>query len=130
MTSNKAANKHGIQRRPKLRHALCKNSTKEAVAVDLKRFNKCWFSNLTSNKRGSKELCSVPRILSAIDLAVAFAAHVSFHIGDVVELGGVAVFLHVWAFVLRHGGDEVLDDFVGDERVAEVELCDIWLVVC
>ena len=56
-------------------------------------------------------------------------AHVALHVGDVVELGDVAVFLHVRAFVLGHAGDEVVDDFVGDEGVAEVELCDVWLGV-
>jgi hypothetical protein len=77
----------------------------------------------TSDKRGRQELRSEPRILSAIDLTVTVTggpAHVSLHIGDVVEFGYVAVFLHVGALVRGHGGDEVFDDFVGDEGVAEV----------
>jgi hypothetical protein len=77
-----------------------------------------------------EQLCSVPRILSAVDLAVVnalFAAHVSLHVCDVVELCDVAVFLHVGTFVLGHRGDEVFDDFIGDERVTEIEFCDVWL---
>jgi hypothetical protein len=27
------------------------------------------------------------------------------HVGDVVKFGNVAVFLHIWALVLRHSGD-------------------------
>jgi hypothetical protein len=80
-----------------------------------------------------QQLCSVPRILSAINLAVVgalFAAHVALHVGDVVELGNVAVFLHIGAFVLGHRRDEVFNNFVGDERVAEIEFCDIWLWIC
>lgn len=71
-----------------------------------------------SHKRRRQKLSSKPRILSTIDLAIAVApvtAHVSLHVGDVVKFGNIAVFLHVWAFVLGHGGDEVFDDFVGDE---------------
>lgn len=72
-------------------------------------------------------------ILLAVDLccAVAVAAigtHVPLHVGDVVKLGYVAVFLHVWAFVLGHSGEEILNDFVGDKRMSQIELCDIWLV--
>jgi hypothetical protein len=80
-----------------------------------------------------QQLCSVPRILSAVDLAVVdalFAAHVSLHVSDVVELGNVAVFLHVRTFVLGHRGDEVFDNFIGDERMAEIEFCDVWLQLC
>jgi hypothetical protein len=84
-----------------------------------------------SHKCRCQELRSEPRILSAaIYLATtvpSVAAHVSLHVGDVVELGNIAIFLHVWPFMLRHGGEQVFNDFVGDERVAEVELCDIWL---
>jgi hypothetical protein len=79
-----------------------------------------------------KQLCSVPRILSAaVDKAsVGFAAHVALHVGDVVELRDVTVFLHVGAFVLGHRGDEIFDDFVGDERMAEIHFCDVWLCMC
>jgi hypothetical protein len=81
------------------------------------------------HKRRCQQLCSVPRILSAtVDEAiVGLAAHVALHVGDVVELCDVAVFLHVGSFVLGHGGDEVFDNFVGDERMAEVHFCDVWL---
>jgi hypothetical protein len=78
-------------------------------------------------------LYSVPRILSTIDLAVvlsSFATHVSFHVRDVIELGCVAIFLHVGAFVLGHGGYEILDDFVGDKRMAEIEFRNVWLDNC
>jgi hypothetical protein len=71
-------------------------------------------------------------ILLAVDLlsAVAVGAirtHVSFHIGNVVEFGYVAVFLHVGACVFGHCREKVLDDFVWNKRVAEVEFCDVWL---
>jgi hypothetical protein len=73
--------------------------------------------------------------LLPVDLAIAArasttttsTAHVAFHISDVIELGHVAVFLHIRAFVLGHTGDEVVDDFVRDEGVTEVEFGDIWL---
>ena len=55
------------------------------------------------------------------------SAHVPLHVGDVVEFGNIAIFLHVWALVLGHGGKKVVDDLVRDERMSEVELCDIWL---
>lgn len=90
---------------------------KPADAVKSKPI-KCFASRGSEvlHQRGCKQLCSEPRILSPIDLAVpSVAAHVSLHIGDVVELGDVAVFLHVGSFVFRHGGDEVFDDFVGDK---------------
>jgi hypothetical protein len=57
------------------------------------------------------------------------AAHVALHIRNIVELGNVAVLLHIWALVLGHGGEEVFNDFVGDERVAEVEFGDVGLCV-
>jgi hypothetical protein len=76
-----------------------------------------------------QQLCSVPRILSAtIDEAgVRFAAHVALHVGDVVELCNVTVFLHIGAFVFGHRGDEIFNDFVGDKRMAEIHFCDVWL---
>jgi hypothetical protein len=38
--------------------------------------------------------------------------------------------LHVWAFVLGHGGNEIVDDFVWHKGMSEVELCDVWLMEC
>ena len=80
---------------------------------------------------------SMPRvrsILVAVDLArvVSFPTHVSLHVGDVVVFRQVSIFLHVWALVCRHGGDKVIDDFIRNERVPQVELGDIGLegLVC
>jgi hypothetical protein len=73
------------------------------------------------------------RILLAINLLLhclpigAFGTHIPLHVGDVVEFGDIAILLHVWAFVFGHGGEQVFDDFVWDEGVAEVELCYVWL---
>lgn len=81
-------------------------------------------------------MLEIGRVLLAVDLRLgngavgAVGAHVSLHVGDVVEFGYVAVFCHVRAFVLGHGGKEVVDDFVWDEGVAEVEFGDVWLVGC
>jgi len=82
-----------------------------------KALYKCW----------CQELRSEPGVLSTIDLAISVAAHVSLHVGDIVKFGYVAVVLHVWAFVFGHGGEQIVDDFVRDERVTEVEFCDVWL---
>lgn len=70
----------------------------------------------------------VLRILSTIHLLrFTFGVHVALHVGNVIVLGEIAVFLHVWPLVLRHGRNEVFDDFVRDERVAEVQLGNVWL---
>lgn len=53
-----------------------------------------------------------------------------FHEADVVELGQIAVLEHVGAFMLGHGLDQVFDDFVGDERMTEVEFGDVGLLSC
>jgi hypothetical protein len=29
-----------------------------------------------------------------------------------------------------HGGEQIFNDFVGDEGMSEVEFCDIWLIGC
>jgi hypothetical protein len=87
------------------------------------------------HKSGRKKLpLRQQRILLAVNLLNrttirSFLTHIPLHIGDVVEFGDVAVFLHVWAFVFGHGGEEVFDDFVWDERVAEVEFCYVGLGV-
>ena len=60
-------------------------------------------------------------------MAIVVPAHVSLHVSDVVKLGHVPVLLHIRALVFGHRLDEVLDDLVGDEGVAEVEFCDVWL---
>lgn len=72
------------------------------------------------------------RMLLAIGLPIAASvgvgsAHVTLHIGDVVEFGNVAILLHIWAPVLGHGGKKVVNDLVRDEGVSEIELCDVWL---
>jgi hypothetical protein len=90
------------------------------------------FPKALHKRRRKKFSLRQQRILVAIDLLNrtpirALSTHVPLHIGDVVKLGDVAVFLHIWAFVLWHGGEEVFDDFVWDEGVAEVELCDVGL---
>lgn len=43
------------------------------------------------------------------------------HEADVVVFRQVAVFLQIRPFVGRHAGEEVLDELVGDEGVAEVD---------
>lgn len=53
-----------------------------------------------------------------------------FHEADVVELGQITVLEHVGALMLGHGLDQVFDDFVGDERMAEIEFGDVWLLSC
>jgi hypothetical protein len=73
------------------------------------------------DKSRGVHLCSEPRVLSAVHLAVAVSfvgAHVPLHVGDVVVFGNVPVLLHVWAAVLRHCRQEVIDDFIRDERVS------------
>ena len=81
-------------------------------------------------------MLEIDRVLLAVDLRLgsgavgAVGAHVPLHVCDVVEFGNVTVFCHIWAFVLGHGGEEVVDDFIGDEGVAEVEFGDVWLVKC
>jgi len=115
------------------RHKASAMQTPNVQTGPTKCNNPTSLSNRHSHKRRSQQLCPKPRILSAVNLAVAIsaiAAHVALHVGDVVELRYIAVFLHVWAFVLRHGGEEVFDDFVGDEGVAEVEFCDVRLGLC
>lgn len=75
---------------------------------------------------------TVRRMLLAIGMLSATAvgvgsSHVPLHVGDVVEFGHVAVFLHVGALVLGHAGDEVVDDLVRDERVTKVKFGDVGL---
>lgn len=77
----------------------------------------------------------IGRVLFAVYLFCNVAigtggAHVPLHIGDVVKLRNVAVFLHIWALMFGHGGEQVFNDFVGDEGMSEVEFCDIWLIGC
>lgn len=55
------------------------------------------------------------------------SAHIPLHVGNVVELGNITVFLHVWAFVLRHGRKKVINDLIRYKGVPEVKLCDVWL---
>ena len=63
---------------------------------------------------------------SQIPLLFVLLYHL-LHEADVIELGQIAVFQHVGAFMLGHGLDQVFDDFVGDKGMAEVELGDIGL---
>ena len=42
----------------------------------------------------------------------------------------MAILLQIWSFVRRHAGEEVFDELVGDEGVAEVELGYVWLRCC
>ena len=82
------------------------------------------------NKKARKQADSSPPFDSLSvrrPVADAAAAHVPLHVGDVVEFGHVAVFLHVGALVLGHAGDEVVDDLVRDERVTKVKFGDVGL---
>jgi hypothetical protein len=84
-----------------------------------------------SYQRRRQKLPPLPRILTpAINLRLAtlrFPAHIPFHIRNIVELGNIAVLLHIRSFVAGHRGDEVFDDFIGHERVAEIKFGDVWL---
>lgn len=55
-------------------------------------------------------MLEIGRVLLAVhffdNIAVCtVSAHVPLHVGNVVKFGNVAVFLHIWALVLRHSGD-------------------------
>lgn len=49
------------------------------------------------------------------------------HEADVVEFGKITVLEEVRPFMLRHGLDQMFDDFVRDERVSKIKLGDIRL---
>lgn len=49
------------------------------------------------------------------------------HEADVVVLRQMPVFLQIRSFVGGHAGEEVFDEFVGNERVAEIEFGDVRL---
>lgn len=55
------------------------------------------------------------------------AIHIPLHVGNVVELGNVTVFLEVGALMLRHRLHEILNDFVRDKRVPKVEFSHVRL---
>jgi hypothetical protein len=110
--------------------SLCKSQMKQAlgsIAVSKRkilsryvRVNAGAVSGVLDKSR-SVHLCSEPRVLSAVHLAVAVSfvgAHVPLHVGDVVVFGNVPVLLHVRAAMLRHCRQEVVDDFIRDERVS------------
>ena len=55
-------------------------------------------------------MLEIGRVLLAVhffdNIAVCtVSAHVPLHVGNVVKFGNIAVFLHIWTLVLRHGGD-------------------------
>lgn len=67
----------------------------------------------------------------AVGLSVAvLSAHVSLHVGYVVVFWYLTVFLQIGALVLRHSGDEIFNDFIGDEGMTEVELGNVGLTMC
>ena len=69
----------------------------------------------------------------SIDLGICtilLITYVLAHEGDVIVLGHTAVLLEIRSFVRRHGLEELVDDFIRDERVAKVKLGDIGLKAC
>lgn len=50
-----------------------------------------------------------------------------FHEADVVKFSKITVLEEVRPFMLRHGLDQMFDDFVRDERVSKIKLGDIRL---
>lgn len=53
--------------------------------------------------------------------------HHLLHEADVVVLGKLPVFQEVGTFVLRHCLDKMLDDFVRNKGVLQIQFCDIGL---
>lgn len=60
-------------------------------------------------------------------LLFAFRIHVPLHVSDVIVLRDIAILLHIRTLVLGHSSDKIIDDFIRNEGVAEVKLCNIWL---
>ena len=63
---------------------------------------------------------------STIRLSVFLTYHL-LHEANVIILRHVSVFSHIWAMMLRHGVEEVFDELVRNERMAEVQLRNIRL---
>jgi hypothetical protein len=132
--------KRGMTKHPNLNRTICILIVMVSSPAPIQTFPKNHHDRYAipqiptnSHERRRIKPTPLPRILpSAINLhtrlpILRFPAHVPLHIRDVVKLGNVAILLHVRALVAWHGSDEVLDDFVWDERVAEVEFGDVWL---
>lgn len=56
--------------------------------------------------------------------------HHFLHKADIVILRDVSVLQEVWPLVLWHSFKEILDNFVRNEGVPEIEFGDIWLQSC
>lgn len=56
--------------------------------------------------------------------------HILVHETDVVVLWHLAVLLQIRTPVLRHAFDQVVDHLVWDQRMSQIELCDVWLLMC
>lgn len=61
-----------------------------------------------------------------IAILFAFFSHL-LHEADIVILGQVSILKEIGAIVRGHRLDQMLDDFVGDERMAEVKLSHVGL---
>jgi hypothetical protein len=73
-------------------------------------------------------MTSVNRILLLITIFLSpFDVHHLLHKSDIVVFGDVPVFQKIWPLVLGHRVEKVLDEFVGDKRMSEIQLCDVGL---
>lgn len=80
-------------------------------------------------KEGSFIQAGSEALLATVDsnMFLVGLIHHLLHEADIIVLRKLSVLLKVRAFVLRHRAYKMLDNFVWDERVPKVKLCDIWL---
>lgn len=95
--------------------------------------NKPWretgntYSNKPLSMTGDAVQRTIGTLLSSLLPILFVLLYHLFHEANVVKFGKITVFEEVRPFMLRHGLDQMFDDFVRDERVLKIKLGDIRL---